>query len=239
MGFMPDALLTFNPECALKIAPVGREQTPLVIIDDFAQDTAGVIDYACKIATFGRDTTSAYPGVRAQPPGEYLRSIVRSIAPILMKVYAVPESLRMRFSTFYSLIATPPQELQLLQRLPHFDSNRQFYFAITHFLSPREHGGTGLFRHNPTGFESVTEDRLPEYVKAGDGFLQANGDPRVGYFTTSDDHYTLYEEIDYRPNRLVAYPGSLLHSGLVNPQTDIDASPESGRLTGNVFIDFR
>jgi hypothetical protein len=49
----------------------------------------------------------------------------------------------------------------------------------------------------------------------------------------------LYHQIEYRPNRLVIYPGNLLHSTIVNPQTDIDANPSSGRLTTNIFINFQ
>ena len=48
----------------------------------------------------------------------------------------------------------------------------------------------------------------------------------------------LYHRIDYRPNRLVVYPGCLLHSGLVNPVIDVDSNPRTGRLTANIFVDF-
>lgn len=42
-------------------------------------------------------------------------------------------------------------------------------------------------------------------------------------------------KIDYRPNRLLIYPGTLLHSGLIDAGTDLDTSPLSGRLTVNIF----
>jgi hypothetical protein len=54
----------------------------------------------------------------------------------------------------------------------------------------------------------------------------------------SDAHFTLYHAVDYRANRLVIYPGSLLHSGLIDPAHDIDDDPETGRLTANIFVDF-
>jgi hypothetical protein len=54
----------------------------------------------------------------------------------------------------------------------------------------------------------------------------------------SNDEYELYHRIEYRPNRLVVYPGCLLHSGLVNPAVDINPDPRTGRLTANIFVDF-
>lgn len=136
-------------------------------------------------------------------------------------------------------MSTPPDELRPLQRVPHFDCNRAYYFAITHFLHDGTHGGTGLYRHNPTGFENITEDRLEEYIRGGEEYLQAHGDPRPEYFSKSDDHFELFESIDYKPNRLVVYPGTLLHSGLIDPATDIDPDPKTGRLTANIFVEFQ
>lgn len=236
---MHDTTIQFNSQSTIKVTAVGNEKTPVIVMDEFALDTSSVIDYACKTAGFGKDSTSVYPGVRAKPTRQYLNEVLRVVVPILVKIYAVPMDRRIRSSTFYSLIATPPERLQILQRLPHFDSNRKYYFAMTHFLNRQSHGGTGLFRHKPTGYETITEDRVTNYIQAGDEFLLAHGDPAEEYFTKSTDHYELYETIEYRPNRLVAYPGCMLHSGLINPQTDINSNPETGRLTGNFFVDFQ
>ena len=94
-----------------------------MVIDEFAEDTSEVIRYARETARFRSDSTSVYPGVRAKPTSSYLNEIVRAMAPVLSQLYAVPEGRRIKFSTFYSLVATPPDELHVLQRIPHFDSN--------------------------------------------------------------------------------------------------------------------
>jgi len=233
---MAEVSIRANPEASPQVFATGREETPVVIIDDFAMDTRDVIDYAVRSASFVPDDTS-YPGVRAQPPREYVAEIIRVIAPLLGRVYSVPGDRKLSLRTFYSLIATPPDKLQVLQRIPHFDSNQKYFFAVTHYLNPGEFGGTGLFRHRPTGFENITEERVEEYAQAGDAFLKANGNPPAAYIADSSDHFELYERIDYRPNRLVAYPGSMLHSGLIDPGRDISADPETGRLTANFFLD--
>jgi hypothetical protein len=237
---MQTAMLTANSNATVTLPVAGREKTPLIVIDDFALDTTAVIDYGRNSAAFGIDRTSAYPGVRASLDREHVIATIQGILMLLHRTYPIPPHLKLRpVSSFYSLVTTAPADLRTLQRLPHFDSNRPCYFAITHFLHDGMHGGTGLFRHRPTGFENITADRLDEYIRAGDRFLSENGEPPPGYCTDSSEHYELYQRIDYKPNRLVVYPGSLLHSGLIDPATDIDADPQTGRLTANIFIEFQ
>lgn len=229
-----------NPRASLQVRTVGEERTPVVVIDDFALDTSTVIEWACNDADFAVDGTAGYPGIRAPLARNHMIAELDALYPLLRQVYAVPDTLNMRpVNSVVSLVATPEQELRVLQRLPHIDSTRPYYFAITHYLGRGEFGGTGLYRHRPTGFETVTGDRLAKYIKAGDAFLAAHGDPEQRYFGGSDEHYELYDQIEYKPNRLVAYPGYLLHSGLVDPARDINPDPRTGRLTSNVFVDFQ
>jgi len=68
--------------------------------------------------------------------------------------------------------------------------------------------------------------------------MKAHGLPAAQYITSSTDHYELIDEIEYAANRMVIYPGNLLHSGLISPERDINPDPSRGRLTANLFIDF-
>jgi hypothetical protein len=223
-----------NPKSSPQVFAVGEERTPVIILDDFVLDTSDVIRYAVQSASFAPDESYVYPGVRAKPPKEYIQEIVRALGPLLGQVYSIPAGLGLAVNAYYSLVATPPEKLQVLQRVPHFDSTTRYFYAVTHYLNPGDFGGTGLFRHTPTGFENVTEDRLQAYAQAGD-----SGDPPAEYIRATDDHYELFEAIDYRPNRLIAYPGSLLHSGLIDPDRDINPDPGTGRLTANFFMRFK
>jgi hypothetical protein len=122
--------------------------------------------------------------------------------------------------------------------LPHFDSTAPYYFALLHYLSPEPHGGTGLFGHRPTGLERITDASQADYLFAAAQYLSKYGTPPQRYCVKSDGHFELYQTLEYRQNRLVIYPGNLLHSSLVNPATDISASTSQGRLTANIFINF-
>ena len=237
---MQEASVEVNPKASLEVLNVGEEKTPVIIIDDFALDTGDIIEYACRSVDYGPDSTSAYPGIRGTLPRSYVREVLNKIYRLLFQVYSVSDKLGMRtVNTVYSLISTPVDELARAQCVPHFDSNGPLYLAVLHYLNPGNFCATGLFRHKPTGFEQITDPRLAEFIQSSKAFIETNGKPPQNYINTSTDHYELYYRIEYKPNRLVVYPGCLLHSGLVDPTRDINPDPGSGRLTANIFVDFK
>lgn len=236
---MSAAIIEINRQASLSVFSVGREQTPLVVIDDFAQDTGRLIDAACATKDYHPDATSAYPGLRASLPRAYVITVLNTIFRLLFKVYRVPEELSLKpQNTVYSLITTPEGELSRAQCVPHYDSNGPWYLAVLHYLNPGDFCATGLFRHRPTGFERITGERLDTFRQSSEEFARQHGEPPREYIKGSTGEFELYHQIEYRPNRLVAYPGNLLHSGLVDPKRDIDADPRTGRLTANIFVDF-
>ena len=75
-------------------------------------------------------------------------------------------------------------------------------------------------------------------MRAAEAYVQSHGMPAERYINASDDHFEMIAELEYRPNRLVMYPGNVLHSGLIDPDRDISADPRAGRLTANLFLYF-
>lgn len=227
-----------NPALQPKVLLVGTTQTPVLIIDDFMVDIDALINDAAS-ADFQQDAHSYYPGVRAILPRPYVISVLNAVYQFIYQVYQIPTDRRLKpQDIWYSLITTKEQDLKPLQCLPHFDSTDPYYFAILHYLSPEPHGGTGLFRHRPTGLEKISQAGQAGYFQAAQQHLATHGAPSQRYCVQSDDHYELYQTLAYRQNRLVIYPGNLLHSSLVNPATDIAAAISAGRLTANIFINF-
>ena len=229
---------------AVKLQPqisyIGTEQTPVIVIDNFAASLSPLLDYAVNRAPFGQDPASFYPGVRATLPKQYVVDVLNQLYQLIYHVYQIPNTLRIQMQALYfSLISTAPDDLKPLQRLPHFDTASQHYFAILHYLNDGEHGNTAFFRHIPTGFESINDARTEDYFAAAQPFVSQLSHAKPAYFVESNQDFEIYHQVEYRPNRLVIYPGNLLHSTLVNPETDIDASPSTGRLTANIFIEFK
>ncbi|MFT6898507.1 MAG: hypothetical protein ACJA13_002928 [Paraglaciecola sp.] len=229
-----------NPNIKAEIIHIGIEQTPIIIIDDLAVDNKDVINYACTTSKFADDLATFYPGVRAPLPQPYVITVLQAVYLGICNVYKVPIELNLvPLNHSYSLLTNSEKELHFLQRMPHFDTSKPYHFAVLHYLNSGSHGNTGFFRHIPTGYERITDSRSDHYANSAKAFLVENGEPIQKYVTRSDKHYELYHEVEYKPNRLVIYPGNLLHSTIVIPETDLSGDPKTGRLTANMFIDFQ
>lgn len=233
-------MMQVNPNASIDIQYIGNDATPIVIIDDVLTDCSSTIDIAINHANFAMINTTLYPGVRAVLPKEYIMPVLRALAAPMNKVYAIGQDKRLKvLGAYYSLVSIPQNELHPLQKKPHFDSGDPHYFAMIHYLNPNPHGGTGFFRHKPTGYERISNDRKDNYLKLLQQNTQNNNDDNIGYVKQSNSDYELIYAVDYKPNRLVFYPGSILHSGLINEKTDISSDSENGRLTANMFICFQ
>lgn len=234
------ALLSVNPNLKIKVELIGLEQTPVLIIDDFAMQTSGIENDACLHAKFSRDKQSYYPGVRAPLPRDYMIPAIQAIYLQICDIYQVPTHLNLQPQvSYYSLLTMDAQALSLPQRVPHFDTSKPFFFAALHYLHDGEHGPTGFFRERQTGFERIHDERVEPYLQVTNDYIQREGEPPLEYFTRSNGQYELYHQIAYQANRLIIYPGNLLHSTLVKPETDLNPDPKRGRLTANLFIDFQ
>lgn len=231
--------LELNTACRPDIRLLGEEKTPVVVLDDPVVTTEDLLRYAREEAVFAPDSEFQYPGVRARLPDRYVDVLAEQLVGLVSHVYNPPRSAKPSLiHQVFSLITTRPEDLAPLQRVPHTDSRLPFYFATVHYLNAGEHAGTGFFRHRPTGFERLSEERYPRFIEAASAHLETQGLPAEKYIDATDDHFELLGEVGYRPNRLVVYPGNLLHSGLIKPDVDINDDPARGRLTANLFLYF-
>jgi hypothetical protein len=232
-------MFNINPNIKPIIKQVGKEKTPVIIIDDFITDLTPLLNDAYYKQSFKPDPNSLYPGIRSGLPDNYVLEILKAVYQGIYKVYEVPRNLKLKLIlNYFSLINTPEKDLSLLQRMPHFDTSKPYYFAILHYLNPSMHGGTGLFRHKLTSIERIEEKQVANYIESTQKFMQINGQPDAKYHNSSSDLFELYDQVAYKQNRLVIYPGNLIHSTIVDLKRDINNNPQSGRLTSNIFIDF-
>jgi hypothetical protein len=222
----------------VQLISLGQQQTPLLLIDHALADLSFLLQQAYA-SDYAQDGSSMYPGLRAQLPRDYILALLGALYPLLYRVYQIPLTLKLRPKEgYFSLLTTPQDQLQPMQCLPHFDSTQPYFFAVLHYLSAGSHGGTGFFRHRPTGFERITQQRQAEYFQAAQQFFDQHGAPPQRYQVASDQQFELYQQLNFQQNRLLIYPGNVLHSSLVQTATDIQADPYIGRLTANIFLNF-
>ncbi len=230
-----------NQKSKNRMLYVGLEKTPVIIIDDFLEDTKPAVNYACKQQFIGgKEHNNYYPGERTPVDTDYGMTVLNAIAPIFYNVIGIPSHLTLQpKSGSYSLLTQHEKDLELMQCLPHFDNTEMFSFAVLHYLNDGDFGGTALYKHKPTGYENINAARKSHYMESAQHHIDTVGNPEHKYFTRSTDHYELLEVIEYKPNRLIIYPSTLLHSAFIeNPKKDVSNCPASGRLTANIFIEF-
>ena len=215
----------------VEVLHIGNEREPVVIMDGFTEGNVDkLIDHAMR-QTFAR-TSPYFPGPRAKGPMEVLRHRMGDIAYAGRNVFGV-ESVDI-LAHEYSLVTSRPEELQPLQRLPHFDGLAH-QLALLLYLRPAGQGGTAFFRQRATGFETVTESRMESYEAELQRALDTHGLP-TGYTVGSSDIFEEILRVDAVPDRAVLYRGHTLHSGVISDPSRITADPMEARLTLNTFF---
>ena len=221
-----------------KIEYIGAERAPLVTIDGYADDPAGLVDFAAAHCAFHPVAGNLYPGIRAPAPEDYVRDLVLRLEGLVREVFQMGD-LQVRDCTCnFSLVTTTPDRLQLRQIVPHYDTVDVHQLAVLHYLCPAEHGGTSFYRHRATGYEVITADRCDRYVASLAAGLSSHGLPPRAYI---DGDTTLFERIakvDAAFNRLVIYRSANLHSGNIGRNFKFEQDVHNGRLTLNTFLQF-
>jgi hypothetical protein len=218
---------------------IGAHQ--VVFIDDFLQDPAELLAVArrSEFSPYpGLDQKKGYPGLRAPVPLQYSENLTDLLDPLIKANFGVPAQLDIRKSVCaFSLTNVQPEDLGPLQRTPHFDASTPYHMAVLLYLCDESHGGTGFYRHKATGLQQITAANRDIYLDAYYREINERRPP-ARYFDGSDEQFTFLGMIPARFNRLVVYPGSLLHSACINPARSISGDPHKGRLTVNTFYDF-
>ena len=222
-----------NPRARIRVARQGVEAQPVIAIDDLLAAPERWRDLAAR-ARYGR-IGPHYPGLRAIVPAEAAEALRGALADLIGETFGlapVPPLLE----TYFSIVATPPEALAPIQRLPHFDGLEPERIAILIFLSGPEQGGTAFYRQRSTGFETVDAARFPAFEAALQAGVAEHGLPPAAYIGGDTP---LYEEIaryEARPNRALVYRGHTLHCAAIPAGIPLPADPALGRLTVNSFL---
>lgn len=212
---------------------IGSSRTPIVVADDFTDDPGTAVELATKLAPFPPSVGTYYPGLRRLIPDgtaafSYVQAVLERAAPLIGGAFdAVGFDL---LEASFSMVTTPPVDLQPPQRGPHFDSTDPNHLAVMHYL--RETTGTAFFRQRATGIEVVDPNNVTTFVETAKKIAPGLS----GYMSGSGRDYEEIGRITGKRDRLAIYPGSLLHSGVIDPDIPLSENPHVGRLTTNIFI---
>ncbi len=220
------------------VVRIGKEGAPVLVIDDFLGNPQLLIDHAASQASFVPGD-AAYPGLRAAIPEIYSFALRTFLGELICKPFDLGDSAVVGGACGYALVTTPPGRLQLVQRMPHFDSTNPRQIAILHYLCPAEHGGTSFYRHRRTGYEMINRQRIAGYTASVKEELRMQGPPPARYIDGDDSMFERTAEFEAAFNRVLVYRSVNLHSAAIRPDFRFDADPRSGRLTVNTLFVYR
>lgn len=230
-----------SDELAMQTLYMGHEKNKVLCFDDFLASPAQLIDHA-RQSSFAPYPAAVqrkgYPGVRTAAPAELGSQLRERIGGIIKHEFGIPAEAKITpLQNALCLMTVPETELGPLQRVPHFDASNPHFFATLLYLCGEEHGGTGFYRHNSTGYEAITPERCDPYLDSSYEELNSKKPDRQ-YFSESNDFFTKVGFIPARFNRLVVYRGCVLHSANIFSGISLNPDPVVGRLTANIFFSF-
>lgn len=222
----------------LELRGIGREQEPVLTVDGALRNPQALVDYAAEEVEFkpAWGPQGGYPGLRAPAPLNYVEGLVRALNPSIQRAFGLANVKLARAECNFSIVTLGQDELAPLQRVPHVDTTDPLQFAVLHYLCGEEHGGTSFYRHRATGFETLTADRREEYERVRESELSTDS---FGYIRGDTMHYEQTAAFAAQLNRVLIYRSRTLHSGQIPADASLNPSPRAGRLTANIFLNYR
>ena len=205
-------------------------------MEDFLRDPQAMVRYAANEAQF-KPSPLAYPGIIAPAPEAYVEGLVRVLVPMIGETFGVKVDTAYLADCFFAIATFTAEQLHFGQRLPHVDGFDPGLIAVLHYLCTGAHGGTALYRHRATGYESLTEEQNDHMKSLIVQDIARN--PTPPQYPNADNR--LFEQtasFEAKFNRLIVYRSRILHSMMVDSNTKLNPDPRIGRLTTNTFLHF-
>lgn len=220
-----------------KAARVGKEHTPITVVDT---DPENARHWQSKASDYAGDWMLAnnnYPGRWSRVPDEYF-GFIEAILPHISEHFSLKDNKMTGLACCYAKATCEPSQLKLKQRLPHFDNKMSNQLATVHYLFEQKLGGTGIYKHNSTAVERVTEDNLAAYLSTLKSQLDLLAEECDGYFDGSNSAFERIYHCEEKMGRIFIYPSNILHSGCIPNDLDNYQDLSGGRLTITSFITF-
>jgi hypothetical protein len=218
---------------------VGKEQNPVVVIDEFTGRLREILEIAEGLAPYPALSGNYYPGLRRiiqRADAEayaYVEQLCEAAGPFIAGAFDI-EGFTLTEASF-SIVTTAPADLSAPQRAPHFDSTDPKHYALLHYLRVPKGSGTAFYRQRSTDIERITEANVARFVTTAE--REAALLPRdSGYISDSDEYFEQVAAVEAVPDRLLIYQGGFLHSGIIPDGMSFSPDPREGRLTANVFV---
>jgi hypothetical protein len=234
-----DPVFAFNPDAQIRVERIGQEANTVVVIDRVISKPEALVEFAARRTRFvpAAKYKTMYPGLMAGAPLPYVSALVMALHPIIAEAFGLNDARPDNARCNLCLVTQRPEQLGVMQRLPHVDTLDPTQFAILHYLCDERFGGTAFYRHRSTGFEMLDVERDVLHQRAVMSEVH-RAPPPAAYIVGDTPLYAQTARFETKFNRLLIYRSSLLHCGLIPPGAPLSSDPRQGRLTSNVFVNY-
>lgn len=213
----------------------------MCVIDDALGDPdAWVTQAENRLGEFHQAPYNAYPGIELRLPDAFSAAFAAYFDQHLRAHYGLRRTLRQHSKL--AMVTLPETDLHPVQTIPHRDAltnvpGEEAMAAVLYLFHDERLGGTSFYRPRA---DAARLHRMISDAGSGDpaSFWSRHGMVRR-YPGDTDDWFERVACVPPRWNRLIVYPGSLLHSGDIRHPGMLGADPRRGRLTLNAFMTCR
>jgi Family of unknown function (DUF6445) len=222
-----------NPNAKVQVLRIGQEGAPVLIIDDLLLNPDALFKNA-QNQNFEPPSGTYYPGLNAPLPEQYLQNLGRAIRPSIYRAFEIGQEYKIETSGFFALTTIGLDDFGPWQKIPHYDLTFDGHFALVHYMAQNQTGGTGFFRHLPTGFEIINNERREKYLGQITNWIEENGKNLIDFAGEKTPQFEMFFKVPFKYNRAILYPANILHCALYDG-TNQNSNPKIGRLTANSF----
>lgn len=228
---------SLNSKISIQHLKIPNSDASVWIIDNFVDDLEALLNYSKNTAYFnpvGADGT-LFPGMRDDMPQPYYRLM----SALFTQLSQLPEGKMFKqhqlTKCWLSKVTLTPEQLNITQTMPHFDSLSANHMAAVHYLHDDNLGGTSFYRYKGTDKLLLSHDDKETILKMVEE-VKSSADNRHGYITDTDNLFEKVFSISAKPNRLAVYSGNILHSANITPAVEFDKASPKNRTTINTFF---
>ena len=230
----------FNPNPRIQTVPIAGRHV-CYVIDDALRDPDALVEYAAAhLGEFIETSHNAYPGPELRMPEAFSAQLDAFFAQYLRRAFDVRRTERM-YSRL-AITATPADALKPSQSICHVDRlsvepQHRIVASVLYLFRDERLGGTAFYapKHPPQTLMPLIQDSGRLDAAA----FEARYGIRTGYMTASNAWFEKLTTVPARYNRLIAYEGTVFHSGEIAHPELLSRDPRRGRLSLNGFFTCR
>lgn len=227
----------FNPRPRIEAITITPQQTCWVI-DDALLEPERLVEFACaQRGAFDDAPHNAYPGPELRLPDTLVQPLERFFSQHLRERFELRRV--QRATARLSLTTRRPQALQPPQSICHVDRmemqpGQRIVASVLYLFDNPALGGTSFYmpRRPLEDIAALLRDSATLDAAA----FETRHGIAPGYMVESNDWFQRVATVPAKFNRLIAYSGTMFHSGDIRRPDLLTGDPRTGRLSLNSFF---